>query len=172
MFETLFAKNVIYYLDLKLGLAITIDHAKQIHSPLQRSKNDQKKEKTMQKAMIEHINITVSDVDRTVAMLKALFGWTVRWQGPSKDNGLTAHIGDKTRYLALYSKGGSAPQTTSYEMPGGLNHIGIVVDDLDALERRVHAFGLKPHSHADYEPGRRFYFHDHDDIEYEIVSYE
>ena len=31
--------------------------------------------------------------------------------------------------------------------------------------------GFKPINHADYEPGRRFYFHDHDGIEYEVVSY-
>jgi hypothetical protein len=37
-----------------------------------------------------------------------------------------------------------------------LNHIGVEVDDLDATEARVVAAGLKPFSHADYEPGRRF----------------
>lgn len=126
----------------------------------------------MPRAMIEHANITVSDVDRSAAMLVALFGWTIRWKGPSKDKGITAHVGDESQYLALYSKGGTAPQVTSYEMPGGLNHIGIVVEDLEAMEAKVRTFGLTPHSHADYEPGRRFYFHDHDNIEYEVISYE
>ena len=31
--------------------------------------------------------------------------------------------------------------------------------------------GLKPFNHADYEPGRRFYFFDWDHIEWEVVSY-
>ena len=35
----------------------------------------------------------------------------------------------------------------------------------------VVAAGLTPFSHADYEPGRRFYFLDPDGIEYEVVSY-
>lgn len=74
----------------------------------------------MTKAIIEHINITVSDVERSVAMLETLFGWKVRWKGPAKDGGITAHVGDKNHYLALYSKGGAAARTTSYEMPGGL----------------------------------------------------
>ncbi len=49
--------------------------------------------------------------------------------------------------------------------------MGIVVDDLDAVEQRVIAAGLTPTNHDDYEPGRRFYFDDPDGIEFEIVSY-
>jgi catechol 2,3-dioxygenase-like lactoylglutathione lyase family enzyme len=52
-----------------------------------------------------------------------------------------------------------------------LNHVGVVVEDLDATEAKVRAAGFAPHSHADYEPGRRFYFHDRDGIEFEVVSY-
>ena len=52
-----------------------------------------------------------------------------------------------------------------------LNHVGLVVDDLDAAEAVVIAAGLEPFSHADYEPGRRFYFFDWDGIEFELVSY-
>jgi len=53
----------------------------------------------------------------------------------------------------------------------GLNHIASVVDDLEAVEKPVRAEGLEPHTYGDYEPGRRFYFHDNDRVEYEIVSY-
>jgi glyoxylase I family protein len=35
----------------------------------------------------------------------------------------------------------------------------------------VVAAGLTPFSHADYEPGRLFYFLDPDGIEFEAVSY-
>jgi catechol 2,3-dioxygenase-like lactoylglutathione lyase family enzyme len=52
-----------------------------------------------------------------------------------------------------------------------LNHIGVQVDDLDATDARAIAAGLLLFSHADYEPGRRFYFLDPDRIEYEVVSY-
>ena len=52
-----------------------------------------------------------------------------------------------------------------------LNHIGVEVDDLDAVEARVIAAGLLPFNHGDYDPGRRFYFLDPDGIEYEVVSY-
>jgi catechol 2,3-dioxygenase-like lactoylglutathione lyase family enzyme len=60
----------------------------------------------------------------------------------------------------------------NYKTIGGLNHIAVVVDDIDAMEARVRDAGFTPGSHADYEPGRRFYFDDHDGIEYEVVSYD
>lgn len=52
-----------------------------------------------------------------------------------------------------------------------MNHVGIVVDDLDAAEARVIAAGLEPFSHANYAPGRRFYFFDDNGIRFEVVSY-
>jgi len=52
-----------------------------------------------------------------------------------------------------------------------VNHFGILVDDLDAAEQRILKAGYKTHSHQTYDPGSRFYFHDHDGIEWEVVSY-
>ena len=56
-------------------------------------------------------------------------------------------------------------------MSGHVNHVGIVVDDLDVIEKRVRSVGFKPHMHADYEPGCRFYFYDDTGLEIEVVSY-
>ena len=56
-------------------------------------------------------------------------------------------------------------------MPGNVNHVGIVVDDLDEIEQRVRSVGFEPHMRANYEPGRRFYFHDDTGLEIEVVSY-
>ncbi len=127
----------------------------------------------MQSGTLEHVNFTVSDSEKTAAMLCALFGWKIRWRGPAKDGGLSIHVGTEDDYLAVYM-----PQASPDEMPnpnaisGGLNHIGVLVDDLDAVERRVVDAGFSPFNHADYEPGRRFYFLDNDGIEFEVVSYE
>lgn len=127
-------------------------------------------------AQLEHVNITVSDPQKTAAMLSELFGWHTRWEGSSMDGlGYTVHVGSDDSYVAVYS--GSNPEQTvpksdaSYQTRGGLNHIGVVVDDLDAVEVKVKAMGFRPTSHADYEPGRRFYFHDADGIEIEVISY-
>ena len=126
----------------------------------------------MKQALLEHVNFTVQDPKKTAARLCDLFGWKVRWQGPAKDGGFTVHVGTDDAYLAVYSKGGAKPsESASYDRLGGLNHVGVVVDDLDAVEKKVVAAGYEPHSHADYEPGRRFYFRDNDGIEFEVVSY-
>lgn len=126
-------------------------------------------------AMLEHINFTVPDPDKTAAWLCKLFGWHVRWTGAAINGGYTVHVGSEDNYLAVYTGPGGAahqkPASDSYSQTGGFNHVGIVVDDLDAIEKGVKALGFKTHSHADYEPGKRFYFHDDDGIEYEMVSY-
>ena len=124
-------------------------------------------------ATLEHVNVTVSDIDATAAWLTRVFGWKERWKGGSIHNGTTAHVGGDDFYVALYTPpaGPGAACDESYFVRGGLNHVAVVVDDLDATEAQVAASGFTPHSHADYEPGRRFYFRDGDGIEWEVVSY-
>ncbi len=127
----------------------------------------------MAEAVLEHVNVTVSDPLKTAEHLCQLFGWHIRWQGDAIHGGRTVHVGSDDSYVAVYTRGAPAEhKSDSYSTRGGLNHIGIVVDDLGAVEARVLKAGFKPHSHADYEPGRRFYFHDHDGIEFEVVSYQ
>ncbi len=126
----------------------------------------------MKNGTLEHVNVTVSDPLKTATILKDLFGWHIRWQGPAKDNGFTVHVGTDDHYLAVYSTGDSKDSCKpTYVTRGGLNHVGVVVDDLDAVEAKVIKAGYKPHNHGDYEPGRRFYFDDDDGIEFEVVSY-
>lgn len=125
----------------------------------------------MTQVRIEHLNITVSDPARTADMLVALFGWHIRWKGRAASGGHTVHVGSDTDYLAVYALNPAAGVRAGFAKGAPLNHVGIEVDDLDAIERKVIAYGLVPFSHADYEPGRRFYFFDLDGIEYEIVSY-
>ncbi len=116
---------------------------------------------------IEHVNVTVSDPERAARLMHDLFGWRVRWQGPARDGNLTIHVGSDAQYIAVH--GSRAVTNFSKGLP--LNHIGVEVDDLDVIEGKVVAAGLKPFGHDDYDPGRRFYFLDPDGIEYEIVSY-
>ena len=119
---------------------------------------------------LEHVNITVSDLDRTSGLMEALFDWHVRWRGRSQNGGYTTHVGSDDHYVALHTPEGAA-RIEAFAKGRPLNHIGVEVDDLDATEARVLAAGLRPFGHADYEPGRRFYFLDPDGIEYEVVSY-
>lgn len=124
-------------------------------------------------ATLEHTNLTVTDPAATARWMEEVFGWHIRWQGSAIHGGRSIHVGGDDSYLALY-RPSDAPRPAaarSYDTIGGLNHLAVTVADLDATEAKVRAAGFTPHSHADYEPGRRFYFHDADGVEYEVVSY-
>lgn len=125
------------------------------------------------KTELEHANITVADPEATARWMAEVFGWHIRWQGAAKNNGFTIHIGSAQSYLALYSpKVATAKAESSYVTTGGLNHLAMTVDDIDEMEKRVKAAGFITGNHADYEPGRRFYFHDDNGIEFEVVQYD
>ena len=125
----------------------------------------------MSSLRIEHVNITVVDSERSSALMEALFDWHIRWSGRSQNGGRTIHVGSNDHYVAFHTPGDTAQVAEAFAKGRPLNHIAVEVDDLEAIEARVIAAGLRPFSHADYEPGRRFYFLDPDGIEYEVVSY-
>lgn len=126
----------------------------------------------MNEAKLEHINVTVADPLATAAMLVELFDWKIRWQGDAIGGGFSVHVGGEGSYLAFYTRGEKSEAAgDSHNQLSGLNHIGIVVDDLKDAEAKVITAGFKTHSHGDYEPGRRFYFEGQDGLEFEIVSY-
>ncbi len=127
----------------------------------------------MKQGLFEHVNMTVTDADKTADLLADLFDWKIRWSGDSIHNGRSVHVGTDDAYVALYSVGTprKLDAQENYHLAGAVNHLGILVDDLAAAEKRVLAHGIETHSHQTYNPGSRFYFHDHDGIEYEVVSY-
>ncbi len=125
-------------------------------------------------AQLEHLNLTSENPLALAEVLCRLFGWNIRWQGTAIHGGHTVHVGGPDNYVAIY---GGRPgvklieASDSYSTRTGLNHIGIVVDDLRAVEARVISEGFVPHSHGDYEPGHRFYFDGPEELEIEVVSY-
>lgn len=123
----------------------------------------------MPQGFLEHANLTVSDPERSSDLLQRLCGWHERWRGAAQRGGWTIHVGTEQVYLALYSKGEGVAERYRKGVP--LNHVGLVVNDLDAAEDIVRDAGLEPFGHDDYDPGRRFYFFDWDGIEFEMVSY-
>jgi predicted enzyme related to lactoylglutathione lyase len=120
---------------------------------------------------IEHINVTLNNIDAAAQTLKSIFGWHIRWEGSALDDGRTIHIGDENSYLALYTHNERTRERTSHRTVGHLNHIGIVVEDLDDVENKIKRAGFDTFNHGDYEPGRRFYFNLEPEVEIEVVSY-
>lgn len=120
---------------------------------------------------LEHINLTVSDLNRSIDFYSRVFGFTVRWQGQSNNGKPAAHVGDDRCYLALFLARDTTPhQRKSYDSIG-LNHFGFVVEDIDAIKRRLSEAGITHHSEQTYDPGRHVYFLDPDGIEVELVQY-
>jgi len=127
----------------------------------------------MNNTYLEHANLTVTNPNATAAVLIDIFDWKVRWSGESMDQGYTVHVGNDDQYLALYT----SPEIrhdndNDHKNILNLNHLGVIVDDINQVEAKVIALGLTPHSHADYEPGKRFYFDTEDNLEIEVVSYD
>lgn len=124
---------------------------------------------------LEHANVTVTNPEASAELLSRLFDWHIRWAGPSLMGGRTVHVGTDTSYLALYTPPEDPEAQASSDRVGGLQHLGILVEDsdeLDAVEQRVRDAGLEPYNFMTYDPGRRFYFNDNDNIEFEVVTYE
>ena len=124
-------------------------------------------------ATLEHTNYTVADPDKTAEWMCDVFGWHIRWAGAAMQSGRTVHVGNENSYVALYTPGNPRKAAVdNYSTIGGLNHVAVVTDDINVMEEKVKKAGFTPVNHADYEPGHRFYFHDNDGIEYEVVSYD
>jgi catechol 2,3-dioxygenase-like lactoylglutathione lyase family enzyme len=123
----------------------------------------------MTTAKLEHVNISVTDGERTAQLIEKLTGWHRRWEGPSLDNGRSIHLGDEQAYVAIHT----SPRVTGvFTKSVPMNHIGIAVEDLAVAEQVVNDAGLEAFNHGTYDPGpSSFYFFDWDGIEWEIVSY-
>ncbi|MFQ5414912.1 MAG: VOC family protein [Phycisphaerae bacterium] len=119
---------------------------------------------------LEHVNMTVSDVARSIEFYRRVLGLNVRWEGTSSSGRPAAHIGGARDYIALFEAATAGRAAADYDRVG-LNHVGFVVDDLDAVKDRLAALGITPHLEADYDPGRRLYFYDPDGVEVELVTY-
>ena len=124
-------------------------------------------------AMVEHINLISSNIDKTVEFLQtAIPSWRIRGQGSSELCPRWVHFGDDDYYLCIEDRGVGEKSNHETYYHIGFNHIGIVVDDVLALVERLREKGYKEGLHApDHNSRARYYFFDHDDIEYEFIEY-
>ena len=124
---------------------------------------------------LEHVNITVIDVDEAIRFLQtAMPDWKVRADVSSKESNCRrwVHIGTDTTYLAIEDRGATQKGPHEPYVNPGVNHIGLVVKDVDAVSKRLtdagYAEGL---SSPDNPNRRRIYFFDAEGNEYEFVEY-
>jgi catechol 2,3-dioxygenase-like lactoylglutathione lyase family enzyme len=117
---------------------------------------------------LEHANMRVKDVDETVRFLTtAMPNFKVRG-GHTEGDEKWLHIGTESTYLCLNEdKAETQPQRGP-----GLNHVGFIVDDAEAIRGRLEKAGYKegfvpePHPHR-----KRIYYTDGNGTEWEFVQY-
>ena len=119
---------------------------------------------------IEHANITVSNVNASVAFYQKLFGARIRWEGTNSSGNRAAHVGLDDTYLSLFEADASGRAPAGYGEVG-FNHLGFEVDSLDEFRARLGDLGVEPTEVEPYEPGQRLYFFDPDGNEVELVQY-
>ena len=119
---------------------------------------------------LEHVNITVSDLGRSIEFFCRLFDFHIRWQGSIQGNVPAAHVGDDRFYIAMFQA--TQEEARSMDMARvGINHAGFVVDDLTVMRQRLKELGVELSGEADYETSRSLYFLDPDGITVELVEY-
>ncbi len=123
---------------------------------------------------LEHVNITVSDPDLSAQQLVDLLGWKIRWSGAAMNGGYSVHVGSDTHYIALYTNTSLGTKCGDANHAGHMNHVGVVVKDLNKICSRAKELDLEPFNFGRYEAdeGKRFYLKILDDLEIEVTSYQ
>lgn len=129
----------------------------------------------MNTAYVEHINITVRDLERSTRfLLAALPLWRVRGQGTMDWFGKSIrwrHVGDDRFYVALQD-GGQGDVTDWRSHCLGPKHVGLVVDSVDEAVARLAVAGYPlDHWGGANDVRRSAYVVDPDSVQYEFVEY-
>ncbi len=127
--------------------------------------------------LLEHVSLTVADLDAETAFLRIAFSdFHVRGGGQTPETRWRQrwlHVGNDDQYLALYeAKPGAGPPPKAHTTTPSANHIGVVVDDADAVTARLKAAGYREGHVAPPHPHRkRIYIIDPAGFEWEFVQY-
>ena len=130
---------------------------------------------------IDHINLTVRDLTRSVDFYTRIFGLEVREDGRSSERPFVILGRRDVGYVALHQRvadrseeprGATTPSRTR-----GINHWGFVVEDFDALHEALQRAGVRA-LHQDngangiirYPRSRSLYVADPDGNEIELTS--
>ena len=87
---------------------------------------------------IDHVNLSVRDLDKSVDFYSRLLGIDVKERGGPSPRWCI--LGGRDRFYVCF-----------FEVPGAtykpndihINHVGLVVDDIDETVRRIHALGFR-----------------------------
>lgn len=123
---------------------------------------------------IEHVNLHVRQVQTAIDFLLCAFPeFTVRFDSGADDPERWVHVGSEDYYLALSLANEAGKESrVLYSSTPGYNHLGFVVDDLEALRARLLLAGYEESTISNYHPARkRAYFFDAERNDWEFVEY-
>ena len=121
---------------------------------------------------IDHLNLTVSDLDASIDFYRRLFGFDIAEdsRGDSRPYVIMGRAG--VGFVALHQQSDAGPAEG-----GRINHWGFVVDDFDAVPARLEALGVGalytdrwPGGVVEYPRSRSLYVADPDGNEIELTS--
>ncbi len=124
---------------------------------------------------LEHLNLVVSDLNKTLAFYQAAFPhWTVRGGGEGEWYGKPRnwlHFGDDYQYLAFSDHGvGENRDINGHTV--GLAHFAFVTSDIAGVIERLAKAGFAiAHEGAEDEYRKNVYFVDPSGYEVEFVEY-
>ena len=126
-------------------------------------------------ARLEHANLTVPDIDAAIAFLTTVEPeFRIRHDSGNSGAYRWVHIGTDDSYIALEEPHESNPRagmSVRYS-DFGINHLGLVVDDVAAACARLDAAGYRQGYQAEDHPYRiRRYYLDSAGFEWELVEY-
>lgn len=130
-----------------------------------------KKQTNPSKIYLEHINITVANIENSIDFFQTAFSDFEVRHDEGKGAERWVHLGSDDLYIAIQQGDKDVTRTKDYSR-NGVNHLGFVVDDVKGIAERLLAKGYKrSYPIMDEEFRYREYFVDTDGFEYEFVQY-
>lgn len=123
---------------------------------------------------LEHANLHARDVDALVAFLLAAFpDFRARHDAVNEADQRWVHVGNDDAYVSVYQATGELTEPfVPYSGKPGINHLGFVVSDAEALRARLRQAGYEESTVANAHAYRqRVYFHDPEGNDWEFVEY-
>ena len=124
---------------------------------------------------IEHVNITVPNIDAAVSFLNIVApDFEIRKDGKPLNDKRWMHIGNNEFYFALQEAHIDATPKKANQtyINYGFNHIGLVVHNIDDIEKQLNEAGYQKGMDTPIEKFRkRIYYYDNAGFEWELVEY-
>ncbi len=112
---------------------------------------------------LDHLNLSINDLDKSLKFYKNLFGFELKEEGISGGQRWAILGISDTLMLALYE----SKEKHTY---AGFNHFGLVVDHLEEFLLKANKENVKVELLIDYPKSKSAYIKDPDGIEIEISS--